>query len=658
MKDALIDWEMNHNLKYDSKSSSDSDQVNLKVKEWTIDKGVKNWTFNASSPSILALFSNEEDNLNNILKAFAGVSNVISGAIKLNDENVTYNLPGWERQINYLASNQITWNKLFSVHHNLMKTAKSVRPFLQAVSQNNTKIKVDIANLKNTGRNLNTAEFKAKVIKLIKAFINETQTSRNLFIKEYENQINAFHEKFAKGKFNFPGSEQIAAILIRKFNAEEENIIANNNLLFYQSLQDRVSSLENLVGECTCGCNPTKRRKKEFELREIIYIIKEINSYLDDKIYLTRKQIRTTLKSCNNHNQIFSNELNQALAYKKISLSRSEIDQIIEEWVDLAEVQRIKFNMKQDFIAMQLLPDEMQMLLKNIRNEIEIYHQKLLNHQELEDVDSYHHKLQKLENKLVDVRDLIDDNITIIFESLELKHLLKERYSDLSVLERRIINIIQKLVVVSKVVLLENPFHLLERTDKVKLAQWLKILAERLPIIIIFSSKSNEDIKLVASHISVIENGDVIQQGKITEISAQPLSLNLLKEMNKRHLNVIHGSWNPPNLGFYNKQIASFPELKASPLLAFKADDVIFSYRKPRFTFFRKVIKISGTIKSINKINERQSFLTFKTYDNNLFEVLVHNYDNFNIGAKGWVSIVRHTIYIFDSDSKKLIGTW
>ncbi|MBE4704214.1 hypothetical protein [Spiroplasma platyhelix] len=655
MKDVLIDWSLNQNLKY---GSSNSEKVSLKVKEWTIAKGVKNWSFDASSPIILALFSNEEDNLNNILKAFGGFGNIIFGQIILNEEDVTYNFPGWERQIAYLASNQFQWNKLFSVRHNLIKTAKSVRPFLQAIGRNNTKVKIDIASLKNTGRNLNRAEFKARVIKLIKAFINETQTSRNLFIKEYETQINEFHERFAKNKFNFPGGEELAEVLIRKLNAEEENMIVNNNLLFYQSLQDRISSLENLVGDCICGCEPPKKRKKEFELNEMPFIIDEINSYLEDKIFLTRKQIRTTLKSCNNHNQIFSNELNQALAYKKINLSRTQVDQIIEEWVDLAEVQRIKFNMKQDFIAMQLLPDEMQLLLKNIRHEIEIYHKKLLDHQKFEDASVYHQELKDLEDKLIDFRDLIDDNISLIFEELQLTSLLKRRYSDLSLLERRIVKVIQKLVVVNKVLLLENPFYLLERSDKVKLAKWLKILAKKLSIIIIFSSKSNEEISLVASHLAVIENGLVVQQGKIGEISAKPLSLNLLKEMNKRGLNVFLGQWYPPTLSFYNKQIAIFPNLKNAPIIALKASDIIFSYRKPLFTFFSKVIKISGTIKEVNKINERQSLLTFKTFDDNLFEVLVYNYNNFKIGSKGWISIVKNTIYIFDSENKQLIGTW
>lgn len=658
MKDTLIDWTMNQNLKYRSSKNSASDKVNLEVKKWTINKGVKNWSFDANSPVILAIFSNEEENLNNILKAFAGYGNVIFGQIILNDEDVTYNLPGWERQIIYLPNNQLQWNKLFSVHHNLVKTAKSVKPFLQAIARNNIKTKIDIASLKNTGRNINRAEFKEKVIRLIKAFINETQTSRNLFIKEYETQINEFHEQFAKKKFNFLGGQEIATILIRKFNAEEENIIANNNLLFYQSLQDRISSLENLVGECSCGCNPPKKRKKEFELTEMIYIIDEINSFLEDKVLLTRKQIRTTLKSCNNHNQIFNNELNHALAYKKLGASRVEIDQIIEEWVDLAEVQRIKFNMKQDFIAMQLLPDEMQLLLKNIRHEIEIYHKKLLEPQKLIDASVYNQELAKLENHLIDYRDLIDENIEIIFEDLDVKDLLNKRYSNLTLLERRLVKIIQKLVVVTKVLLLENPFYLLEHNDKVKLAKWLKILAKKLSIIIIFSSKSNEEINLLASHIAAIENGLVVQQGKVNEISSKPLSLTLLKEMNKRYLNVFQGQWYPPNLLFYDKQIGAFPELKSPPTIAIKANDIIFSYKKPFFTFFSKIIKINGTIKSIDKINEKQSLLTFKTFDGNLFEVLVYNYNNFKAGSKGWISIVKDTIYIFDSESQQLIGTW
>lgn len=659
MKDNLIDWNINQSLRYDALDDSDVDKVHLKVKNLTIDLGVKNWSFNANLPTILAIFSNEDNNLNNILKGIAGVNDIISGEIILNNEEVTYNLAGWERQIAYLSNNRSSWNKLFSVHHNLVKTAKSVKPFLQAVSQNNKKIKIDIANLKNTGRNLNTAEFKNKVIKIIKSFINETQTSRNLFIKEYEAQINSFHEKFARTKFNFPGGGALAEILIRKFNAEEENIIANNNLLFYQSLQDRISSLENLVGECTCGCKPPKKRQKEFELKEMIYIIKEINSFLDDKIFITRKHIRTTLKSCNNHNHIFTNELNNALAYKKINLSRTEFDQIIEEWVDLAEVQRIKFNMKQDFIAMQLLPDEMQLLLKNIKHEIEIYHEKLLEHQALEEISIYNRNLADLENQLIDVRDLIEDNIKFIFQALELKDLLEKRYSKLSLIERKIVNIIQKLVVVSKVLLLENPFHLLESKDKTKLAQWLKILAKNLPIIIIFSSKSNDDINLLASHLSVIENGIIVQQGRINEVSEQPLSLNLLKEMYKRRLNVFQGEWKAPDLEFCGKHIGIFTsEVKKAPIIAFKADDVILSKKNPHFTFLRKIIKIKGIIKRIEKINNKQSLLTFKSFDNKVIEVLINNYDDFGVGTTVWLTLEKNTIYIFDADNKHLLRTW
>lgn len=658
MKDALIDWNANQNLKYRSVTNSDSDKVHLEVKDWTISKGVKDWNFDATAPVILALFSNEEDNLNNILKTFAGFGNIVFGQIILNDEDVTYNAAGWERQITYLPSNQLEWNKLFSVRRNLIKTAKSVKPFLQAVSRNNVKVKTDIASLKNTGRSITKADFKSKVIKLIKAFINETQTSRNLFIKEYEVQIDVFHQKFAKSKFNFPGGEELAKILIRKFNAEEENLIVNNNLLFYQSLQDRVSSLENLVGECSCGCNPPKKRRKEFELHEITYIINEINSFLEDKVFLTRKQIRTTLKACNNHNQVFATALNQAIAYKKIAVSRSQIDQMIEDWVDLAELQRIKFNNKQDFIAMQLLPDEMQLLLKNIRYEIEIYHRKLLKHQKFAEASEYHEQLKELEDKLIDVRDLIEENLTIIFKDLGVADLLNKKYTNLSLLERRLVKIIQKIVVVSKILLLENPFYLLEPNDKVKLARWLKILAKKLSIIIIFSSRRNDDISLVASHIAVIENGIVIQQGQISDISAKPLSLNLLKEINKRGLNVFQGQWYPPNLVFYGKQIGSFPEVASGPIIALKASDIIFTDRKPLFTFFSKVIKISGTIKSVSKISERESLVTFKAYDGNLFEVLVYNNNSFNLGAKGWISIVKNTIYIFDADSKQLIGTW
>ncbi len=46
-----------------------------------------------------------------------------------------------------------------------MKAAKANKSFLQAISRNNHKIKIDIANLKNTNCNLNRADFKNKLIK-------------------------------------------------------------------------------------------------------------------------------------------------------------------------------------------------------------------------------------------------------------------------------------------------------------------------------------------------------------------------------------------------------------------------------------------------------------------------------------------------------------
>jgi len=45
----------------------------------------------------------------------------------------------------------------------------------------------------------------------------------------------------------------------------------------------------------------------------------------------------------------------------------------------------------------------------------------------------------------------------------------------------------------------------------------------------------------LASKICVIENQVVIQQGKTKEMASKPLSLNLLKEMNKQQVNVFKG---------------------------------------------------------------------------------------------------------------------
>lgn len=654
MKEQLLDWNFNQNLKY---NDSNDYQLNLQIEKLTIRNGVKNWNFVCSSPEILALFSNEEDNLNNILKAFAGIDNIFSGKIFLNNEDATYNVFGWERQISYLPNQQQIWNKLFSLKHNLFRIAKKTKPYIQAISNHNVRIKTVIANLKNTGLNLNTEEFKNKIIRLIKEFINVTQKSRNSLVKEYEITTNHFHEEYAKENFNFPGSTELAAILIRKFNAEEENIIVNNNLIFYQSLQDRISSLESLTGECFCGCKPPKMRRKEFQLREINYIIDEINNYLDEKIFETRKAIRTTLKSCNNHNQIFSIELNQALLFKTIKISRTEIDQIIDTWVDLAETQRVQFNMKQDFISMQLLPDEMQLLLQDIQEQIKIYHHKLLTNQKFSSQKVYDQKLKVLEDSLIDAKDLINNNILKIFQIINEPDVLTKGFTQLSFLERRFANIAQKLVIPNKILLLENPFQLLEIKDKEKLAVWLKALALKLKIIIIFSSKENQDIKLLASNICVIENQVVIQQGKTNEMTSKPLSLNLLKEMNKQQVNIFKGYWKKPELFFYDRKIGFFPNLVKNPIVALKFSDVAFSYKKPFFTVFRKLIPINGEVKNITKFSDKYSILSFRTFDNIVFQVFVDN-NAFKVGTKGWLSIVKNTIYIFDPETNHLIGTW
>src|SRR5436189_5671247 len=99
------------------------------------------------------------------------------------------------------------------------------KPFLQDISNHNKKVKTDIENLKDTGLNLDCGYFKAKLISIIKRFIRETENTRNNFIKEYEFQINHFHKNFVQEKFNFPGCEALTDILIKKFTAEEQNII-------------------------------------------------------------------------------------------------------------------------------------------------------------------------------------------------------------------------------------------------------------------------------------------------------------------------------------------------------------------------------------------------------------------------------------------------
>lgn len=622
-----------------------------------VDKAVQNWNFAGQSSDRLAIFSNDEDSITKLINGLVGFATIIEGKILINNIDVTYNNIGFERKIAYVGIQISNWNKLFSIKHNLARAGVTNKPFLQAVSNYNQKIKIDIENLKNTGLNLDSGDFKIKLTNIIKNFINETQSTRDNFIKEYQYQINHFHRNFVQEKFNFPGVEKLTDTLMKKFNAEEENIIATNNLLFLQSLQDRVASLENLVGSCFCGCNPPKERKSDFQLREITVVIKEINNNLNQEIADTRSKIRSTLKTCNNYNQNFNSQLNHLNSYQQITLTRSQVDEILGQWTDLAEVQRIKFNMKQDFVAMQLLPDEMHLLLKNIKDEIKIYHEKLLNNPQLQDKETYQQELQTLYLKLIDVRDLISENIITIFKSLDLEHLLSLRLTQLTLLERQITKIIQQLVVPTKVLVLHNPFELLNNDDKEQLATWIKKIQQLLKIIIIFTTNNQIDINLLATNVTVIENEIIIQQGNINEVTDKPLSLNLLKEINKQHINIAKGEWKTPNLYFYHMNLGKF-KVKVAPTIAFKSNGILISLKKPRFTFIKNSIIIKGVIKNITKVNDQEVALLFETFMLEQFEVLTTNNDNFAEEKIAWISITKNSIFVFDQETKQLIGTW
>lgn len=640
-------------------STEETSNFNFSIINLSVEKAVKNWSFEGKYPNCLAIFSNDEDNTQKLIISLAGTSAIMEGKILIDDVDVTYTSIGFERKMAYVSMQLQGWNKLFSIQHNLAKAAINNKPFLQEISNFNQKIKTDIENLKNTGLNLDSGYFKDKLIKIIKNFIFETQSTRNNFIKEYQYQINHFHKNFAEEKFNFAGSEKLTDILIKKFTAEEQNIIANNNLLFLQSLQDRIASLESLVGPCFCGCNPPKERKSEFQLREINFVIKEINNYLNREISNTRSEIRTTLKTCNNHNQNFNSELNHLLLYQQIKCTRSQIDQILDQWIDLAEVQRIKFNMKQDFVAMQLLPDEMHLLLKNIKDEIKVYHEKILKNPELQEKEAYQEQLQTLYSELIDVRDLIGENIVMIFKHLELSHLLPLRLTQLTIVERQIIKIIQQLVVPTKILILHNPFELLNNNNKEQLTTWIKKLQKFLKIVIIFTTNNQTDINLLASNVTVIENEIIIQQGNVNEITDKPLSLYLLKEINEHHINITKGVWNANNLYFYDVNLGKFNvKTKKSPTIAFKSSTLLFSNKKPRFTFFKNSIIIKGVVKSITKVNNKEAYLLVETSLQEEFEVFTNNNDNFEVGTIGWMSITKNSIFVFDDDTKQLIGTW
>lgn len=638
-------------------NSKQSFELNFNIINLTVDKAVKNWSIETSYPSCLALFSNDEYNIETLIKALMGSFPIMQGKILIDKKDVTYNTIGFERKITYVGLQLQNWNKLFSVQNNLARTAMRNKPFLQEISNHNQKIKTDIENLKDTGLNLDCGYFKEKLINIIKRFIRETQNNRNNFTKEYEFQINHFHKNFVQEKFNFPGCEALTVILIKKFTAEEENIIANNNLLFLQSLQDRIVSLESLAGECFCGCNPPKERRSQFQLREIIFVVKEINSYLNKKIIDTRSEIRTTLKTCNNHNQNFNNELNHLLSYKQISFNRMQIDQILEQWIDLAEVQRIKFNMKQDFVAMQLLPDEMHLLLKNIKDEIKIYHDKILKNPALQEKETYQNQLKLLYNSLIDVRDLISKNIFMLFKDLQLNNLLALRITQLTILERHIVKILQQLIVPTKILILHNPFELLNYDDKEKLAILIKKIQKFLKIIIIFTTNTQVDINLLATSVTVIENEIIIQQGNIDDVTDKPLSLSLLKEINKQRINTSMGTWSTPNLFFYNVNFGKF-NVDNPPIIAFKSSDVLFSRKKPKFAFLKSSVLIKGVVKNLSKINEKESYLIFETFTGEEFEVLTINSENITTGIVGWISITKNSIFVFDGKKQQLIGTW
>jgi len=74
--------------------------------------------------------------------------------------------------------------------------------------------------------------------------------------------------------------------------------------------------------------------------------------------------------------------------------------------------------------------------------------------------------------------------------------------------------------------------------------------------------------------------------------------------------------------------------LLETPIIALKFNDVAFSYKKPFFTAFRKLITINGEVKNITKFNDKYSILSFQAFDNTLFQVFVDN-NAFKIGTKG-----------------------
>lgn len=176
-------------------------------------------------------------------------------------------------------------------------------------------------------------------------------------------------------------------------------------------------------------------------------------------------------------------------------------------------------------------------------------------------------------------------------------------------------------------------------------------------IIIIFTTNNQVDINLLATNVTVIENEIIIQQGNVSEITDKPLSLNLLKEINEQHINIAKGEWNAHNLYFYNVNLGKF-DVKTASTIAFKSNAILFSAKKPRFTFLKNSIIINGVIKNITKVDDKKAYLLIETTKSEQFEVLTNNNDNLEVGTVGWISITKNSIFVFDDEKKQLIGTW
>lgn len=115
-----------------------------------------------------------------------------------------------------------------------------------------------------------------------------------------------------------------------------------------------------------------------------------------------------------------------------------------------------------------------------------------------------------------------------VISLLGIDHLLSREPQDLSGGERQRVAIARTLLSAPELLLLDEPLASLDVGRKKELIPYLKQLKSELDIPVIYVSHSADEIAQLADHIVVIDNGQILSQGPLTDMLSRldfPLSL-------------------------------------------------------------------------------------------------------------------------------------